>query len=117
MPKFELPPLPYDYAALEPHIDTQTMQIHHDKHHGAYVNNLNAALENYPDLQNKSAEDLIKDLNALPEAIRTAVRWPTPSTRPSAHSPPSRMPSTRQVRVASDRAGRGWCWIQQARSK
>jgi Fe-Mn family superoxide dismutase len=74
MPKFELPPLPYDYAALEPHIDTQTMQIHHDKHHGAYVNNLNAALENYPDLQNKSAEDLIKDLNALPEAIRTAVR-------------------------------------------
>jgi Fe-Mn family superoxide dismutase len=74
MPKFELPPLPYDYAALEPHIDTQTMQIHHDKHHGAYVNNLNTALESHPDLQNKSAEDLIKDLNALPEAIRTAVR-------------------------------------------
>jgi Fe-Mn family superoxide dismutase len=74
MPKYQLPPLPYDYAALEPHIDTQTMQIHHDKHHAAYVNNLNAALEAYPDLQNKSPEDLLRDLNSLPEAIRTAVR-------------------------------------------
>jgi len=70
----ELPPLPYDYAALEPHIDAQTMQIHHDKHHAAYVNNLNTALANYPDLQDKSAEELIKDLNSVPEAIRTAVR-------------------------------------------
>ncbi|MEP7288653.1 MAG: superoxide dismutase [Chloroflexota bacterium] len=74
MPKFELPPLPYDFAALEPHIDAQTMQIHHDKHHQAYVTNLNNALEGHPDLQSKSAEDLIKDLNSLPEAIRTAVR-------------------------------------------
>jgi Fe-Mn family superoxide dismutase len=70
----ELPPLPYAYDALEPHIDAQTMQIHHDKHHAAYVNNLNAALANYPELQSKSAEDLIKDLTAVPEAIRTAVR-------------------------------------------
>jgi superoxide dismutase, Fe-Mn family len=70
----QLPPLPYDASALEPHIDTQTMQIHHGKHHAAYVNNLNAALEKHPDLQSKSAEDLIKDLNAVPEAIRTAVR-------------------------------------------
>src|SRR5213078_3504295 len=70
----ELPPLPYDYAALEPHIDAQTMQIHHDKHHAAYVNNLNTALANYPELQDKSAEELIKDLNSVPEAIRTAVR-------------------------------------------
>ena len=70
----ELPALPYDFAALEPHIDAQTMQIHHDKHHAAYVNNLNAALEKYPDLQNKSAEALISDLNSVPEAIRTAVR-------------------------------------------
>jgi Fe-Mn family superoxide dismutase len=70
----ELPPLSYDYDALEPHIDAQTMQIHHDKHHAAYVNNLNAALANYPDLQSKSAEELIKDLNAVPEAIRMAVR-------------------------------------------
>ena len=56
----QLPPLPYDAAALEPHIDAQTMQIHHDKHHAAYVNNLNAALEKHPDLAGKSAEDLIK---------------------------------------------------------
>ena len=70
----QLPPLPYDFAALEPHIDAQTMQIHHGKHHQAYVNNLNAALEKYPALQGKSAEDLIKDLNAVPDDIRTAVR-------------------------------------------
>jgi Fe-Mn family superoxide dismutase len=69
-----LPALPYAHDALEPHIDTLTMQIHHGKHHQAYVNNLNAALEKYADLQSKSAEDLIKDLNAVPDAIRTAVR-------------------------------------------
>ena len=69
-----VPPLPYDYNALEPHIDEQTMRIHHDKHHAAYVNNLNAALEKHPELQNKSAEDLIKDINSIPEAIRGAVR-------------------------------------------
>lgn len=67
-------PLPYDFAALEPHIDAQTMQIHHGKHHAAYVTNLNAALEKFPDLQGKSAEDLIRNLNAVPEAIRPAVR-------------------------------------------
>jgi Fe-Mn family superoxide dismutase len=70
----QLPPLPYDAAALEPHIDAQTMQIHHGKHHAAYVNNLNAALEKHPSLQSKSAEDLIKNLSAVPEDIRTAVR-------------------------------------------
>lgn len=70
----ELPPLPYAFNALEPHIDAQTMEIHHDKHHGAYVTNLNKALESAPNLQGKSAEDLIKDLNAVPESIRTAVR-------------------------------------------
>jgi Fe-Mn family superoxide dismutase len=69
-----VPPLPYDYNALEPHIDEQTMRIHHDKHHAAYVNNLNAALEKYPELQQKSAEDLIKGINSVPEDIRTAVR-------------------------------------------
>jgi len=69
-----LPPLPYDAAALEPHIDAQTMQIHHGKHHAAYVNNLNAALEKHPDLAGKSADDLIKQLGSVPEAIRTAVR-------------------------------------------
>jgi len=70
----QLPSLPYAFDALEPHIDAQTMQIHHGKHHQAYINNLNAALEAHPDLQGKSVEDLFKDLNALPEAIRTAVR-------------------------------------------
>jgi Fe-Mn family superoxide dismutase len=70
----ELPPLPYDYNALEPYIDAQTMQIHHDKHHAAYVNNLNTALEKHPELQNKSPEELIMDLNSVPDDIRTAVR-------------------------------------------
>jgi superoxide dismutase, Fe-Mn family len=74
MAKFELAALPYDFAALEPHIDAQTMQIHHGKHHATYVNNLNTALEKYSDLQNKNAEDLIKDLNNIPEDIRGAVR-------------------------------------------
>src|SRR5579871_1575579 len=69
-----LPPLPYDYNALEPHIDEQTMRIHHDKHHAAYVTNLNAALEKHPALGSKSAEELVKDLNSVPEDIRTAVR-------------------------------------------
>ena len=71
---YELPPLPYAYNALEPHIDEQTMRIHHDKHHGAYVTNLNAAIEKHPDLQAKSPEDLLRTINSVPEAIRTAVR-------------------------------------------
>jgi Fe-Mn family superoxide dismutase len=71
---FTLPDLPYPYEALEPHIDTMTMQIHHDKHHAAYVNNLNTALADYPDLHGKTIEELISNLDALPEAIRTAVR-------------------------------------------
>jgi Fe-Mn family superoxide dismutase len=74
MPKFELPALPYDAAALEPYIDTQTLQIHHGKHHAAYTNNLNAALEKYPALSAKPAEALLKDLNSVPEDIRTAIR-------------------------------------------
>ncbi len=69
-----LPPLPYDYNALEPHIDEQTMRIHHDKHHAAYVNNLNAALEKHPELQGKTVEDLVKHINTVPEDIRGAVR-------------------------------------------
>jgi Fe-Mn family superoxide dismutase len=70
----KLPALPYAYNALEPYIDEQTMQIHHTKHHQTYVDKLNAALEGYDDLQKKSAEELIKDLNSIPEKIRTAVR-------------------------------------------
>lgn len=71
---FKLPKLPYEVGALEPHIDTKTMGIHHDKHHQGYVNNLNAALENYPELQKKSVMELLTDLNSLPADIRTAVR-------------------------------------------
>ena len=70
----ELPPLPYAYNALEPHIDEQTMRIHHDKHHAAYVSNLNAALEKHPDLQGKRVDELLGGINSVPEAIRTAVR-------------------------------------------
>jgi len=69
-----LPPLPYPSAALEPHIDKQTMEIHHGKHHNAYVTNLNAALDKHPELQSKSLEDLLKGLSSVPEDIRTAVR-------------------------------------------
>jgi Fe-Mn family superoxide dismutase len=69
-----LPALPYAFDALEPHIDAQTMQIHHGKHHQAYVNNLNAALDKQPDLHQKSLDDLLAGLNAVPEGIRTAVR-------------------------------------------
>lgn len=71
---FELPALGYDHGALEPHIDTRTMEIHHGKHHQGYTNNLNAALENYPDLHGMSGDDLLRDLSSVPEAIRTAVR-------------------------------------------
>ena len=71
---FKLPELGYAFNALEPHIDARTMEIHHGKHHAAYTNNLNAALEKHPDLHNRSAEDLIKNLHALPEDIRTPVR-------------------------------------------
>jgi Fe-Mn family superoxide dismutase len=69
-----LPPLPYAFDALEPHIDARTMEIHHGKHHQAYVNNLNAALEKAPELQDRPLEALLGDLDAVPEAVRTAVR-------------------------------------------
>jgi len=71
---FALPPLPYAFDALEPYIDAQTMEIHHDRHHGAYVNNLNNAVANFPDLAKKPVEELLRDLTAIPESIRTAVR-------------------------------------------
>jgi len=71
---FELAPLPYAHNALEPHIDTRTMEIHHGKHHAAYVTNLNKALEGHADLQGKSIEELLTSINSLPEAIRNAVR-------------------------------------------
>ncbi len=71
---FEVPALPYAFDALEPHIDAQTMQIHHDKHHAAYVSKLNGAVEGQPDLQNKSVEELLRGIDSIPESIRGAVR-------------------------------------------
>ncbi|MCJ8006839.1 superoxide dismutase SodA [Lederbergia wuyishanensis] len=71
---YELPQLPYGYDALEPHIDKETLNIHHTKHHNTYVTNLNSALEGNADLASKSVEDLIADLDSVPESIRTAVR-------------------------------------------
>ena len=72
--KHTLPPLPYDYVALEPHIDAETMQIHHDKHHQAYVTNLNAALDKHPELYEQTLEELLRGINRVPDDIRTAVR-------------------------------------------
>jgi Fe-Mn family superoxide dismutase len=74
MAEHTLPPLPYDYGALEPHIDARTMEIHYSKHHQAYVTNLNNALKDHPQLQGKPIEALIADLGSVPDAIRTAVR-------------------------------------------
>src|SRR5205809_481004 len=71
---YELPKLPYAYDALEPHIDARTMEIHHTKHHQTYITNVNNALKDAPNLANKSVEDLISNLNAVPESIRTVVR-------------------------------------------
>ncbi|HLT19665.1 MAG TPA: superoxide dismutase [Thermomicrobiales bacterium] len=70
----QLPDLPYPYDALEPHIDARTMEIHHSRHHATYVNNLNNALEGHEDLQSKSIEELLRDIDSVPEEIRTAVR-------------------------------------------
>jgi Fe-Mn family superoxide dismutase len=71
---FELPALPYDYAALEPYIDSETMHLHHDKHHQAYINNVNAALEKHPEWVGKPVDDVLRELNSVPEDIRTVVR-------------------------------------------
>jgi superoxide dismutase, Fe-Mn family len=71
---FTLPPLTYDFGALEPHIDAQTMEIHHDRHHQAYINNVSAAIEKHPELADKTIEELLGDLAAIPEDIRTVVR-------------------------------------------
>ncbi len=71
---YSLPDLPYAYDALEPHIDARTMEIHHTKHHQAYINKVNDAIEGHPELASKSIEELMRDLNSVPENIRTAVR-------------------------------------------
>ncbi|MBI4035134.1 MAG: superoxide dismutase, partial [Candidatus Chisholmbacteria bacterium] len=118
-----LPSLPYPYNALEPHIDALTMEIHHTKHHQAYIDNLNKALTDYPDLQAKSVEDLLKDLNAIPEAIRTAVRnhggghanhslfWQLMS--PQRGEPISQVAQLKDqfIQAALTRFGSGWAWV------
>ncbi len=132
---YELPSLPYDFDALEPHIDEQTMRIHHGKHHQAYVTNLNAALDKHPELHNKDLEDLLKDLNAVPEDIRAAVRnnggghvnhsmfWVLMSpkgggepTGPLADAIKTEFGSVaelkdRMAKAAMGRFGSGWAWL------
>lgn len=138
---FRLPDLPYPYDALEPHIDTLTMQIHHTKHHAAYVSNLNAAVASYPDLQKKSIEEILRDLQAVPEAIRTAVRnhggghanhaffWQIMSPK-GARAPRGELAKAIEKRFASfanfqeeftraalGRFGSGWAWLTVDRNK
>ena len=137
MAEYTLPPLPYDYGALEPHIDAKTMEIHHDKHHQAYVTNLNNALKDHPDHQGKTIEDLIADLERrCPKAIRTAVRnnggghanhslfWqimkpggggePTGALGPGDHERAGRLRRVQgglRPRPAPTRFGSGWAWL------
>ena len=136
-----LPSLPYAYSALEPHIDEQTMRIHHDKHHAAYVSNLNAALEKHPDLQKDSVEDLLRGINSVPEAIRTAVRnnggghanhtmfWqimgpgaggePTGAVADAIKSSFGSFVSLKEqlTKAAMGRFGSGWAWVIDAGGK
>ncbi len=138
---FTLPALPYAYNALEPHIDAQTMEIHHTKHHQAYINNANNALADKPDLAAKSVEDLIKDLAAVPEAIRMVIRnnagghynhslfWTV--IGPNAGGEPSgdlgaAITSTfgsyanfkeQFTKAATTRFGSGWAWLSMDKGK
>jgi Fe-Mn family superoxide dismutase len=131
----ELPKLPYDYNALEPYIDEQTMRIHHTKHHQTYIDKLNAALEQHHDLQKKTAEELIKNLNSIPESIRTAVRnhsgghanhaffWPVMKPGGGGEAEGNIADAIRQKfgsfdafktqfsSSASGLFGSGWCWL------
>ncbi|MCW6652201.1 superoxide dismutase [Aerococcaceae bacterium NML210727] len=133
---FTLPNLPYAYEALEPTIDARTMEIHHSKHHAAYVNNLNAALENHADLAAKSIEDLIANLNEVPEAIRMAVRnnggghlnhsifWTTLKSPVENNEIPAELKAKLDAdfgsveafkeafaKAAATRFGSGWAWL------
>lgn len=132
---FELPPLPYAEDALEPYIDARTMSIHHDKHHAAYTNNLNAALKDHSDLAGKSIEQLLGDLGALPESIRTAVRnngggyanhnlfWETMAPRHGGEPSGALAAAIDQAfgsfaafqeqfaKAAATRFGSGWAWL------
>jgi Fe-Mn family superoxide dismutase len=112
----EVPPLPYDYNALEPHIDEQTMRIHHDKHHGAYVTNLNAALEKHPQLQQKNVEDLIRGINHTmfwqimgPRKGGTAAGAVADAIKSSFGSFDSF--KEQFAKAATTRFGSGWAWL------
>jgi superoxide dismutase, Fe-Mn family len=137
--EFTLPPLPYDYSALEPHIDTRTMEIHHDKHHQAYVNNLNQALKSSVEHQGKPIEALLEDLASLPESIRAAVRnnggghynhalfWESMKPKgggvpkgPLAEALTSDLGGFHAfkdafTKAATTRFGSGWAWLVQGR--
>lgn len=129
-----LPVLPYDHAALEPHIDAQTMQIHHGKHHQAYVNNLNAAIEKAPELASWSLDDLCRNIGKVPESVRTAVRnnagghwnhsmfWT--QMKPDGGEPTGKLADAMQAAfgglagfkeqfaaAAAGRFGSGWAWL------
>ncbi len=131
----QLPELPYDYEALEPHIDAETMRIHHTKHHQGYVNNLNAALEKHPELGEKTVEQLLSDLDSVPRDIRTAVRnnggghanhslfWPCMAPG-AGGSPSGELASAIDsafgsfeafqetfAKAAATRFGSGWAWL------
>jgi Fe-Mn family superoxide dismutase len=132
---FQLPPLGYPFDALEPYIDARTMEIHHDKHHGGYTNNLNAALEQAPDWQGRSAEAVIAALDRVPEAVRTAIRnngggyvnhgyfwdWlrpggskePTGRVRGAINQSFGSFDAFREqfAKAAATRFGSGWAWL------
>lgn len=131
----ELPPLPYDYAALEPYIDAETMRLHHDNHHATYVDNFNEALQEYPELQDRSVAALLRELDSVPEEIRTAVRnnggghlnhtlfWqsmapdaggePTGALAEAINQTFGGFDSFKQQfnEAGSDRFGSGWVWL------
>ena len=132
---YELPPLPYDYNALEPYIDEQTMRIHHDKHHGTYVTNVNNALANHPDLAALPVEQLIQNLSRVPEDIRTTVRnnggghanhsffWPIMAPNAGGQPGGALAEAINQTfgsfdafkdqfaKAAAGRFGSGWAWL------
>jgi superoxide dismutase, Fe-Mn family len=133
--EYTLPPLPYDFSALEPYIDAKTMEIHHGKHHAAYVNNVNAALKDLPQLQGKPIEELIAHLDAVPESVRTAVRnnggghanhsmfWqlmkaggggePTGALASAITAELGGFPAFKETfsKAATTRFGSGWAWL------
>ncbi len=135
MAKHELPALPYAFDALEPHIDARTMEIHHDRHHAAYVNNLNAALDKHPELFEKSLDELLASLDSVPEDIRGAVRnnggghanhtlfWelmskngggaPTGALAEAINSTFGSFDSFKEefAKAATTRFGSGWAWL------